>query len=95
MRKFAELPDMADPAKLDLPSGLAGDDAIRELSAIAMRCGGCGAKVGATVLGRVMNQLEPVARDDVLVGLDDPDDAAVVETRPGRLWCTPSIRSAR
>ena len=85
MRKFAELPDMADPAKLDLPSGLAGDDAIRELSAIAMRCGGCGAKVGATVLGRVMNQLEPVARDDVLVGLDDPDDAAVVETPPGKV----------
>ena len=85
MRKFAELPDMADDAKLDLPSGLAGDDAIKELSAIAMRCGGCGAKVGATVLGRVMNQLDPVARDDVLIGLDDPDDAAVVETPPGKV----------
>ena len=85
MRKFADLPDMTDDAKLDLPSGLAGDDAIKELSAIAMRCGGCGAKVGATVLGRVMNQLDPVARDDVLIGLDDPDDAAVVETPPGKV----------
>ena len=85
MRKFADLPDMADESKLDLPSGLAGDDAIRELSAVAMRCGGCGAKVGATVLARVMNRIEPVARDDVLIGLADPDDAAVVETPPGKV----------
>ena len=85
MRKFADLPDMADDTKIDLPSGLAGDDAIRELSAVAMRCGGCGAKVGATVLARVMSGIEPVARDDVLIGLDAPDDAAVVETPPGKV----------
>ena len=85
MRKFAELPEMLDDAKLHLASGLAGDDAIKELSAIAMRCGGCGAKVGATVLGRVMNEIEPVARDDVLIGLADPDDAAVVETPSGKV----------
>ena len=85
MRKFAELPDMAVETKLDLPSGLAGGDAIEALSAIAMRCGGCGAKVGATVLARVMNDLVPVARDDVLIGLADPDDAAVVETPPGKV----------
>ena len=85
MRRFADLPDMEDEAKLDLPSGVAGDDAVRELSAIAMRCGGCGAKVGATVLARVMNDLRPVVREDVLIGLADPDDAAVVETPPGKV----------
>ena len=85
VRKFADLPDMEDEAKLDLPSGVAGDDAVRELSAIAMRCGGCGAKVGATVLARVLNDLRPVAREDVLIGLADPDDAAVVETPPGKV----------
>ncbi|MCY4471196.1 MAG: selenide, water dikinase SelD [Thiotrichales bacterium] len=85
MRKFADLPDMVDDARLELPSGIAGDDAVRELSAIAMRCGGCGAKVGATVLARVMNDLKPVARGDVLIGLADPDDAAVVETPPGKV----------
>ena len=85
VRKFADLPDMEDEAKLDLPSGVAGDDAVRELSAIAMRCGGCGAKVGATVLARVMNDLRPVVREDVLIGLADPDDAAVVETPPGKV----------
>ena len=85
VRGFADLPDMAGDAKIDLPSGLAGGDAIRELSAVAMRCGGCGAKVGATVLARVMNRIEPVARDDVLIGLDAPDDAAVAETPPGKV----------
>ena len=85
MRKFAELPDMDGDATLELPRGLAGDDAIRELSAIAMRCGGCGAKVGATVLARVMNEIEPAVRSDVLIGLADPDDAAVVETPPGKV----------
>ena len=85
MRKFADLPDMVDDARLELPGGIAGDDAIKELSAIAMRCGGCGAKVGATVLARVMNDIKPVARGDVLIGLADPDDAAVVETPPGKV----------
>ena len=85
VRKFADLPDMEDEAKLDLPGGVAGDDAMKELSAIAMRCGGCGAKVGATVLARVMNDLRPVVREDVLIGLADPDDAAVVETPPGKV----------
>ena len=85
MRKFADLPDMAGDAKLDLPDGLAGGDAIRALSTVAMRCGGCGAKVGATVLTRVMHRIEPVAREDVLIGLDAPDDAAVVETPPGKV----------
>ena len=85
MRKFADLPAMADDAKPDLPDGLADDDAIRALSTVAMRCGGCGAKVGATVLKRVMHRIEPVVREDVLIGLDAPDDAAVVETPPGKV----------
>jgi len=46
---------------------------------MGMRCGGCGAKVGATVLTRALGTVEPVARDDVVVGLDAPDDAAVVD----------------
>jgi selenide,water dikinase len=45
-----------------------------------MRCGGCGAKVGATVLSRALGAIAPAARADVVVGLDAPDDAAVVDT---------------
>jgi len=85
MRKFNELPDMVDEAGPDLPHGLAGEDAIKEISAIAMRCGGCGAKVGASVLSRALNTLSPVPREDVLIGLHAPDDAAVVAVPPDKV----------
>lgn len=85
MRKFNALPDMADEAAVGLPAGLAGQEVIKEISAIAMRCGGCGAKVGATVLTRALNSLQPVARADVLIGLHEPDDAAVVAVPPGKV----------
>jgi selenide,water dikinase len=85
MRKFNELPDMAEEAAPALPAGLTGQDVLKEISAIAMRCGGCGAKVGATVLGRALNALEPLPRPDVLIGLHEPDDAAVVEVPPGKV----------
>jgi len=77
MRKFNELPEMtAAPAALP---PLADRDALKEISAIAMRCGGCGAKVGASVLSRALAGIEPAARTDVVVGLDAPDDAALVD----------------
>jgi selenide,water dikinase len=85
MRKYVELPEMARAKGVDLPAGLAGPDALKEISAIAMRCGGCGAKVGSTVLARVMNDLKPVERGDVLIGLHAPDDAAVVEVPAGKV----------
>lgn len=85
MRKFNDLPDMEEDEKTDLPAGLAGADVIKEISAIAMRCGGCGAKVGATVLTRALSALKPVPREDVLIGLHEPDDAAVVDVPPGKV----------
>jgi selenide,water dikinase len=44
----------------------------------AMRCGGCAAKVPAAVLGRVMEQLQPATSTAVMIGLDSPDDAALI-----------------
>jgi len=85
MDKFNDLPDMADEAGPALPRGLASEDQIKEISAIAMRCGGCGAKVGADALTRALNTLVPVPRDDVLIGLHEPDDAAVVAVPPGKV----------
>lgn len=79
MRKFNELPEMAVEST-PLTSPIADRAALQEISAIAMRCGGCGAKVGATVLSRALGGVTPAERADVLVGLDAPDDAAIVDT---------------
>ena len=85
MRKFNRLPDMEEEVRHDIPRGLIDKDAIKEISAIAMRCGGCGSKVGATVLENALAGLEPVSRDDVLIGLHEPDDAAVASVPAGKV----------
>jgi selenide, water dikinase len=48
-----------------------------------MRCGGCGAKVGAEVLAGALAWLPRLPGADVLIGLDAPDDAAVMLPPPG------------
>src|SRR6266481_1273352 len=78
MRKFNELPEMTPAPAAALPP-LADREALKEISAIAMRCGGCGAKVGATVLAHALAGVQPAPRADVVVGLDAPDDAALVD----------------
>ncbi|MDO9502864.1 selenide, water dikinase SelD, partial [Falsiroseomonas sp.] len=53
-----------------------------------MRCGGCGAKLAAPVLARVLAALPRAAASPAIVtGLDAPDDAALLRlpTAPGRL----------
>jgi selenide, water dikinase len=84
MDKFNHLPDMTTSAAA-IETAVADKAAIKEISALAMRCGGCGAKVGATVLSRALGQIVPAPRDDVVIGLDSPDDAAVVDTGGPRL----------
>ena len=77
MRKYTDLPEMeAEPLPVPAPGLPRVDD-------LEMRCGGCGAKVGQDVLERAIGGIEPRARDDILVGLRDPDDAAVVRVAPG------------
>jgi len=85
MDNFNELPDMQQEQTPEYNQDMADQKTIHEISAIAMRCGGCGAKVGSTVLSRVVNRLTPVSRNDVVIGLADPDDAAVSEVPAGKL----------
>ena len=54
-------------------------------AATAMRCGGCGAKLADPVLRAALARVAPGSRRDVLVGLDAPDDAAVIEVPNGAL----------
>lgn len=82
MAKFNDLPAMQPgqirkavdrlPANLHLPS-------------TDMRCGGCGAKVGADILSEALRGLQPVDHDDVIAGLAAPDDAAIVRVPAGKV----------
>jgi selenide,water dikinase len=53
-------------------------------AADAMRCLGCGGKVGAGVLSRALARLEIPSSDHVRLGLDAADDAAVVVAPGGK-----------
>ena len=73
MRKYQDLPEM--PA-----------EAPTHPDIDPMRCGGCGAKVPADVLQGVLTELPPAqAAPDILVGLDAPDDAAVIVPPAGKV----------
>lgn len=49
-----------------------------------MRCAGCGAKLGGSVLAAVLRRLEIPPSEHVLLGLETPDDAAIVRPPAGR-----------
>lgn len=85
MRRYQQFGGMPLPATTAPDTlHLQADEARQARAAEQMRCGGCGAKVGASVLSQALATLPPQRNGDVLLGLDSPDDAAVVRVPPGQ-----------
>ncbi len=85
MNLFHDLPPMVKNIKRNMSNThvtldpiLQKELGIKDIHELSMRCGGCGGKVGASVLSDVLNQLKPYRHKDIIVGLDSPDDAAVL-----------------
>lgn len=89
MRRYQALPEMSPEspqAPPRVPRALvADDDAGAATTGDAMRCGGCGAKVGAAVLDAALAGLTTAPRTDVVIGLASPDDAALLSVGGDRL----------
>jgi selenide,water dikinase len=82
MAKYAELPAMHE-SETHAQTNVKQDH-VEQLSQPAMRCGGCGAKVGSTVLTRVLKRLAIQSPAGVDVGLEAMNDAAVFTPPEGK-----------
>ena len=90
MEKYQILPEMKPTDKrAEIPAPLR-DPAVEgpvigDAAGEDMRCGGCGAKVSADVLDAALADIRTASRDDVIVGLEAPDDAAMIAVPTNRL----------
>ena len=53
-----------------------------------MRCLGCGGKIGGEILSSVLKELQIDDHPDVKIGLNNPDDAAVIATKNNEVTVT-------
>jgi selenide,water dikinase len=79
MRKFQDYSIATMSAtQTDSGSSTTSANSGGELSS-AMRCLGCGGKIGGSVLRRALSKVEVPASPEVAVGLAAPDDAAILK----------------
>ncbi len=83
MAQFANLKPM------EMTGKAASNKPISPASPLTIPCAGCGSKVGSSVLARSLARLRQefsgMERDDILIGLDAPDDAAVISVPAGQV----------
>ncbi len=85
MQRFRELPTMTATNAVTNQS-----ESSLTSQAQLMRCAGCGAKVGGNTLERSLQRIRQdhpnlTQSQDILIGLDAPDDAAVVQVPIGKV----------
>jgi selenide, water dikinase len=93
MKRFSELPKMEGDKDLGRKRIISFPTPYTPHptpDSLMMRCAGCGSKVGSTVLEKVIRRIQseqPIGehRGDIVIGLDAPDDAAVVQVPTGQL----------
>ncbi|AFZ21484.1 selenide, water dikinase SelD [Allocoleopsis franciscana] len=85
------LPLVSNSLFLSSPINKGGVRGVKEGSPNpTMRCAGCGSKVGSSTLERVLQRLQLqtpnwTQREDILIGLGTPDDAAVIQVPAGQV----------
>ncbi len=82
MQRFTQLPPMNNEAEKVVhkkQSDENNDSADFSHARSIYYCAGCGSKVGKTILQKVLPSLKPISRDDVLVGIQQTDDAALIK----------------
>lgn len=65
-----------------------------DANAAEMRCLGCGGKVGGQILNGVMQELKIQDNENVIIGLNNPDDAAIVRTQANQVTVTTDFFAA-
>ena len=84
-RFMARYNDLPFEEESGIPPEIDGPYALDAVSDAAMRCGGCGGKIGATTLERALGNLTTVQREEIMIGLREADDAAVVAPPTGKV----------
>ena len=78
MERLGNLPEMK-------PGEHRENKVVPPHSLTEMPCAGCGSKVGSTVLEKVLQRLPVTESPDILIGLDQPDDAAVIQIKSAQV----------
>jgi selenide, water dikinase len=81
MKRYQVLPEMNSGTRSDQSAPLTGNDSDDSYEKI--RCMGCGSKVGAGILSKVLNRLKIEQDPSISIGLKAPDDAAVFTVPAG------------
>ena len=85
MQRYNQPPKMPEPSIPKFATGLADHQTQTTLAQLPMRCGGCGAKVGSTLLNRVLQRLPQRTHPDLILGAEQADDAALISIPEGHI----------